>query len=81
MVPFRHQHHTSEDNKSSDERCLNDESENGDHFDSFILRYFNPFSGIENVIEWLDETDERFNNLKMTRTSICCYTFACQRCS
>nr|ABL86689.1 putative gag protein [Philodina roseola] len=37
------------------------------NFDSFILSHFTPFSGTENVIEWLDNTDKKFNDHKIPR--------------
>ena len=38
-----------------------------DKFDIFISENFIPFSGKENVIEWLDITDEKFNTFKISR--------------
>ncbi len=38
-----------------------------DEFDSFILSHFNPFSGLEDVIDWLDNTDKKFNLHKFSR--------------
>ena len=53
--------------KSSDEGSSHDEPEEEDTFDTLILDNFNPFSGNENVIEWLDITDEKFNAFKISR--------------
>jgi hypothetical protein len=36
-------------------------------FDAFILHNFTLFSGQENVIEWLDATEEKFYHFKMSR--------------
>jgi len=38
-----------------------------DNFNAFILQHFVPFSGKQNVIEWLDETESKFNQLKVPR--------------
>ena len=67
IKPFLPRHKKSDDNKSSDEGSLNGESEDENSFDTFILSNFSPFSGIENVIEWLDLTDEKFNVFKISR--------------
>ena len=38
-----------------------------DEFDSFILNNFNPFSGSENVTDWLNNTDKKFKSHKISR--------------
>lgn len=60
-----------EDSKLSDEGSSNGEPEDEDTFDIFILDNFSPFSGNEDVIEWLDLTDEKFNSLKLSRKLRC----------
>ncbi|CAF1511104.1 unnamed protein product [Rotaria sp. Silwood1] len=65
MKPPSSRHNRSDDNKSSDERSSYGEPE--DAFDAFILNNFSTFSGNENVIEWLDTTDEKFNAFKLSR--------------
>ena len=45
---------------------LNDYDE---HFDTFILHHFTTFSGKQNVIDWLAETESKFNKLKIPRQS------------
>ena len=61
MRPLRSPHQKSDDDKSVDEESLTGELEDQDPFDTFILSNFSPFSGSENVIEWLDSTDEKFH--------------------
>ena len=39
------------------------ESTNDDSFDLFILDHFIPFSGHEDVNQWLDDTETKFNQL------------------
>jgi hypothetical protein len=51
--------------KSDDENSV-DKSDDEDTFEDFIISNFNPFSGDEDVIEWLDATDEKFWRLKIT---------------
>ncbi|CAF1545154.1 unnamed protein product [Rotaria sp. Silwood1] len=40
---------------------------NSDEFDSFILNNFKPFSGSEEVTDWLGNTDKKFNLHKIPR--------------
>ncbi|CAF1362496.1 unnamed protein product [Rotaria sordida] len=51
----------------SDFESNNRDNEDEDKFDSFILNNFNPFSGSENVIDLLDNTDKKFNLYKISR--------------
>ncbi|CAF1373399.1 unnamed protein product [Adineta ricciae] len=44
-----------------------DEEEDENRFDVFILHNFRTFSGTEDVVSWLDETDKKFNKLKISR--------------
>ncbi|CAF3827803.1 unnamed protein product [Rotaria sp. Silwood1] len=67
MKPPSTRHKRSEDNKSSDEGSSYGEPEDEEAFDVFILNNFSPYSGNENVTEWLEITDEKFNTFKMTR--------------
>ncbi|CAF2094912.1 unnamed protein product, partial [Rotaria magnacalcarata] len=48
--------------QSQPERDTND-----DNFDAFILQNFVPFSGKQNVAQWLDETENKFNQLRIGR--------------
>ncbi|CAF2102827.1 unnamed protein product [Rotaria magnacalcarata] len=48
--------------QSQPERDTND-----DNFDAFILQNFVPFSGKQNVVQWLDETENKFNQLRIGR--------------
>ena len=36
-------------------------------FDRFVLNHFLPFSGAEDVIQWLQETEQKFNKFKLSR--------------
>ena len=40
---------------------------NDDSFDTFVLQNFVPFSGRQNVNQWLDETENRFNQFHIGR--------------
>ncbi|CAF1349714.1 unnamed protein product [Rotaria sordida] len=71
MKPFSNRHKKFGDNKSSDEGSSYGEPEDEDAFDAFILNNFSPFSGNENVIEWLDITDEKFNIFEISRNLRC----------
>ena len=66
IIPLSHQS-TRFDAKISDCEPNNDDNEIEDEFDSFILNNFNPFSGSEDVIDWLDNTDKKFNLHKISR--------------
>jgi hypothetical protein len=69
MRPPRTQHPKSDDENSVDKESLTSEPEDEDPFDALILSNFHPFSGSENVIEWLDVTDDKFNLLTLSRKS------------
>ncbi|CAF1376893.1 unnamed protein product [Rotaria sordida] len=71
MKPSSNRYKRSDDNKSSDEGSSYGEPEEEDTFDTFILNNFSPFSGNENVIEWLDITDKKFNTFKISRRLRC----------
>ena len=36
-----------------------------DNFDMLILQNFSPYSGRQNVVSWLDETERKFHQLKV----------------
>ncbi|CAF1336330.1 unnamed protein product [Rotaria sordida] len=57
---------TFEDNES-ESQLQPDEDMNYDSFDSFIIQNFVPFSGTQNVIQWLDETEHKFNYFHIGR--------------
>ena len=44
-----------------------DEDMNDSSFDTFILQNFIPFSGHQDVIQWLDETENKFNRFHIAR--------------
>ena len=46
---------------------LSQPDENDDDFDAFILDNFVPFSGNENVVQWLDQTECKFKELRIGR--------------
>ncbi|CAF1201881.1 unnamed protein product [Rotaria sordida] len=43
------------------------QNEEEHHFDTFILQHFVPFSGKQSVNQWLDETESKFNQFKISR--------------
>ena len=45
-------------------RCVDKPNES---FDEFILRNFIPFTRQQNVIQWLDETEMKFNRFRIVR--------------
>ena len=52
--------------KSPDDGSSQDEPDDETAFDQFFLTNFSPFSGLEDVIEWLDNTDEKFSLYKVS---------------
>ena len=76
IIPLSHQPTQFDAKNVSDCEPNNDDNEIEDEFDSFILNNFNPFSGSEDVIDWLDNTDKKFNLHKiLTYLSLYGYTF------
>jgi hypothetical protein len=71
IKPPRTPHPKSDDERSVYKKSLTSEPEDEDPFDAFILSNFNPFSGSEDVIQWLDLTDKKFNVLKISRKLRC----------
>jgi hypothetical protein len=67
IIPPSHQPKQVDAKKASDFESNNGDNEDEDEFDSFILNKFHPFSGSENVIDWLDNTDKLFNSNKISR--------------
>ncbi|CAF1415405.1 unnamed protein product [Rotaria sp. Silwood1] len=57
----------SEEDNETDNQSQPDEHINDDGFDSFIIQNFVPFSGKQNVIQWLDETEHKFNHFHIGR--------------
>ena len=43
------------------------DADKDDQFDAFIPRHFIPFSGSEDIARWLDATDRKFNEFKISR--------------
>ncbi|CAF2061717.1 unnamed protein product [Rotaria magnacalcarata] len=50
-----------------DSHSQSEENEDNDNFDNFILQNFVPFAGKQNVVVWLDETENKFNQLRISR--------------
>ncbi|CAF3845113.1 unnamed protein product [Adineta steineri] len=48
---------------------IEEEDEEDNSFDTFIISNFTLFSGQENVIDWLDATEKKFQNFKISRFS------------
>jgi len=67
IIPLAHQPKQIDAKKFSDLESNNDDNVDVDEFDIFILRHFSPFSGLEDVIDWLDNTDKKFNLHKISR--------------
>ncbi|CAF2937123.1 unnamed protein product [Rotaria sp. Silwood2] len=58
--------------KNSDENNIevdnkNEQDSGEESFDMFVLRNFVPFSGRQNVVQWLDETEIKFKNFRIGR--------------
>ena len=68
IIPSSHLPKQSEENKSSDEETESSEKEDENSFDAFILHNFTPFSGRENIIEWLDDIEKKFHKLRVSRS-------------
>ncbi|CAF3542136.1 unnamed protein product [Rotaria socialis] len=62
-------HHVSQINvvDEGDSHFQSEENEDNDNFDNFILQNFVPFTGKQNVVVWLDETENTFNQLRISR--------------
>ena len=54
-------------NNNTDNQPETEKVDDEPYFDSFILEHFVPFSGQQGVIQWLDETENNFNKLKISR--------------
>ena len=67
MIPPTHQPKSVDHKPISDVTSVTIENENEDDFDTFILRHFKPFSGSQDVIEWLDSTEQKFNSHHISR--------------
>ena len=68
IIPLSHQPKTINVTKVSDIESNNGDNEDEDEFDSFILNNFKPFSGSEEVSDWLDITDKKFNLHKISHS-------------
>jgi hypothetical protein len=67
IIPPTHQPRSFDDKQSSDIESESNEDENKSNFDVFILQNFTLFSGRENVIGWLERTEKKFNELRISR--------------
>lgn len=67
IIPSSHQPQRVNNIALSDDELNSDDREDEASFDSFILSNFNPFSGSGNVIDWLDNTDQKFKLHKIPR--------------
>ncbi|CAF4704125.1 unnamed protein product [Rotaria sp. Silwood2] len=67
IIPLSHQPKLIDAAKGSDFESNNGDNEDELEFDSLILNNFNPFSGSENVVDWLVNTDKKFNLHKISR--------------
>ena len=54
-------------NNCNDHQSQVDENNEERDFDTLILQHFTPFSGKQAVNQWLDETEGKFNHLKISR--------------
>ena len=57
----------SEEAPEVDSQSQPEQNTNDDNFDAFVLQNFVPFSGKQDVIQWLDETESKFNQLRIGR--------------
>ena len=53
--------------KDPENKFQSDDDKADDDFDAFVLRNFIPFSGKQNVISWLDKTEQKFRELRMVQ--------------
>ncbi|CAF3374112.1 unnamed protein product [Rotaria sp. Silwood2] len=67
IIPLSHQPKPIDAAKGSDFESNTGDNENELNFDSFILTNFNPYSGSENVVDWLVNTDKKLNFHKISR--------------
>ncbi|CAF3790429.1 unnamed protein product [Rotaria sp. Silwood1] len=54
-----------DDNSADNSQCADEK--NDESFDEFILGNFIPFTGKQNVLQWLDETETKFNRFRIVR--------------
>ena len=54
--------------KEFDTHSQSDQNNIDDSFDEFILENFTQFSGQQNVTLWLDETERKFNQYRISRS-------------
>ena len=59
----------SSDESDVDTASQSEQDNTDDNFDTFILEHFIPFSGRQNVARWLDETETKFRQFRISRTS------------
>ena len=67
IIPRSHQPKPVDPTKVSDLESIDGDNADENDFDSFILNNFNPFSGLEDVTDWLNNTDKKFNLHKIPR--------------
>ena len=51
-----------------DHQSQTDDTKVDDDFDTYVLKNFIPFSGKQNVTQWLDETERKFNESHISRS-------------
>ena len=66
IIPHSHLPKSNDEHLSDIDSTVSDK-ETESSFDSFIINNFTPFSGSEDIIEWLDDTEAKFNKLKISR--------------
>jgi hypothetical protein len=52
---------------NSESQSQSEGEKHDEDFDEFILRNFIPFTGKQNVVQWLDETETKFNRFHVVR--------------
>ncbi|CAF4153636.1 unnamed protein product, partial [Rotaria magnacalcarata] len=60
-------HQNFEDKNEIEDHSQQEHEANDDSFDTFILHKFVPFSGKQNVSQWLDETENKFKQFSIGR--------------
>ncbi|CAF4135589.1 unnamed protein product, partial [Didymodactylos carnosus] len=56
-----------ENNIHDDEKQTHTNNSHKEDFDLFVLNNFDPFDGKQNVIDWIDITEEKFKEYKFNR--------------
>ncbi|CAF3231890.1 unnamed protein product [Rotaria sp. Silwood2] len=67
ISPLTYSKKNSNIDDNSENNSQSEDEKNDENFDEFILGNFIPFTGKQNVLQWLDETETKFNRFRIVR--------------